>query len=130
MTPEIIRVSPWHMRRLFRQGRFLERLRNGNLVAHDGKTRHLSAAQALLQEQPYCTSSQMVEYLNGNLEREAMVHQYIFNGVIGGSGEPDPKRLEIAGIIYLPWPPAKTRFEATHYWLVGWVAGIRYKLFG
>jgi len=82
------------------------------------------------QHQPHCTHSQTIEYLDGQI-RVALVHQYLLpDGVsLGGSGEPDPKYIEINGVSYAEWI-RNTWYKKTGYWALGWAAGIRYKLFG
>lgn len=82
------------------------------------------------QQQPYCTHSQTFDYLDGDI-RVAVVHQYLApDGVsLGGSGMPDPKYIELNGVIYAEWV-RNTRLKKVMYWGSGWLAGIRYKLFG
>lgn len=64
------------------------------------KEKHPSPQPA---SEPYCTRSQMVSYVDSLGTEIARVHQYLRpDGTIGGSGKPDPKRLFIDGVIYLP----------------------------
>src|SRR5215510_1523130 len=52
-------------------------------------------------EEPHCTWSQLVEYLDVGGERVMLCHQYMRpDGTLGGSGLPDPKWLLAEGVIY------------------------------
>ena len=123
-------MSPWHLRRLFRNERFVARVESGELIADLVKNNHLTPEKAALKRQAYCTHSQTYDYLRANI-RVAVVHQYLMpDGIsIGGSGMPDPKFLEINGRTYACWNP-QTWGEKVLCWGLGWCAGIRYKLFG
>ena len=109
---------------------FLARVQSGQLVAYYVRNNHLNPEKALRNRQPYCTHSQTIEYLDGQI-RVALVHQYLApDGVtIGGSGVPDPKFLEIQGVTYGGWI-RDTWYKKAWYWTAGWIAGIRYKLLG
>lgn len=52
------------------------------------------------------TRSQLVEYVDahqGRLVKVALAHRYLRpDGSLGGSGQPDPKRVLHDGILYLP----------------------------
>src|SRR5271170_3518154 len=122
MAQDIVRVSPWHLRRLFNRGGFAARVASGQLTAICIKNKHLSVEQAAKQEQAYCTHSQILRYLQGDI-RVAIVHQYVPPGTKEPT-MPDPKYLEIDGRIYKEWP--KNLF----YRGLGWISGIRYKFFG
>jgi hypothetical protein len=131
MARNIIRVSPWHLRRLFRSGNFHARVQSGELAADLVRNNHLTLVQALKQEQLYCTHSQTLDYLDFQQITVATVHQYLSpDGIsLGGSGEPDPKYLEINGVCYASWIK-DTWYKKALYWGVGWAAGVRYKLLG
>lgn len=106
-------------------------METGQLTADLIKHKHLTREKALAQQQPYCTHSQTLHYLDGQMIRVAIVHQYLApDGVsLGGSGTPDPKYLEVNGSIYAEWIRDSWSKKAW-YWALGWVAGIRYKLLG
>src|SRR5688500_3817542 len=88
---QIRRVDAWELRRRFNEGRYWERLADGELHAKYRRNNHPAPAQA---EQPYCTRSQEVSYLDADGNEVARVHQYLRpDGTLGGSGRPDPKRL-------------------------------------
>ncbi len=91
-------VPPAHIRRLFNEGRYQERLDAGELVAELRKSKHPSAPRARM---PVCTRSQTLVYLNGRRRFVAIVHQYLLpSGRLGASGRPDPKLLRHEGRIY------------------------------
>jgi hypothetical protein len=115
---------------MFKKGGFLTRLQTGQLKRENTKNNHLTREKALKQRQAYCTHSQTIEYLEGQI-RIALVHQYLApDGVsLGGSGEPDPKYLEFNGTIYAEWI-RDTWYRKAWYWGIGWIAEIRYKLMG
>ena len=78
------------IRQLFNNGKFFERVQSGEIRTRI--TRH-SHPDKIAQE-PICTWSQMVLYIDENDEPLAHVHQYLRpDGTIGASGRPDPKRL-------------------------------------
>lgn len=109
---------------------FVSRVESGQLIATRIRHNHLTQEKAARQEQPYCTHSQAFEYHDGAI-RVAVVHQYLLpDGLtLGGSGMPDPKYLEIHGVIYAEWI-RNTWYKKAWYWGAGWAAGIRYKLIG
>jgi hypothetical protein len=90
----------------------------------------MTREKALEQKQPYCTHSQVFDYLEGT-RTMATVHQYLApDGIsLGGSGHPDPKYIELNGLMYAAWIK-NTWYKKIWYWILGWIAGIRYKLFG
>lgn len=52
--------------------------------------------EELPDSEPYCTHSQMVNYINETGEVLALAHRYLrLNNEIGGSGKPDPKLVVI-----------------------------------
>jgi hypothetical protein len=93
------RVPAQHLRRLFNEGRYWER-------ARDGEFRMIVKRDQTPTPPPYGhpegTRSQIVSYLHATGDKIAVVHQYVLpDGTIGGSsGRPDPKYLLHEGIIY------------------------------
>jgi hypothetical protein len=94
----IVRVSVEELRQLFNAGRFWERLLAGELRASLKREGHPAPAAS---GQPYCTRSQEVFYFDLEGMEVARVHQYLRpDGLLGGSGRPDPKRLLQGGTLY------------------------------
>ena len=86
------------MRRRFNDGRYWERVQSGELRTEEWDSRHPSLTAA---NEPYCTRSQMIAYLDQAGNEVARVNQYLRpDGAIGASGQPDPKRLFDGGILY------------------------------
>lgn len=88
-------VSVEIIREQFNRGQFLERAQRGELrqqtVNYDS---HLNRRQRQRVREPRCTRSQMVLYFTLDDKPVALVHRYRRpNGELGGSGQPDPKRL-------------------------------------
>ena len=73
----------------------------GELTSHVVIDNHPSPP---LADEPVCTKSQLVAYLNQFGKKVALVHQYVrIDGTIGASGRPDPKEVFHKGILhYLP----------------------------
>jgi hypothetical protein len=89
-------VGAAHLRQLFNDGRFYERAQRGELLTRTVANRHPTAPKA---NEPVCTRSQMVEYLDPSGDRVALVHQDLrTDGRLGASGRPDPKWVVIAGV--------------------------------
>lgn len=95
-----VRVSATELRAMFNEGRYYERVQAGELVAEVGYNRHPCPPKA---NQPYCTRSQTVRYVDLQEGREvALVHQYLReDGSLGASGRPDPKRISQGTTIYV-----------------------------
>ena len=96
------RVGSFILRKMFNDGHYYERTKSGNLREDVKSQGHPSP---LKSGHPICTYSQFVVYFDDETNQEvARVHQYkLPNGSIGGAlGRPDPKRLIIDGIIYIP----------------------------
>ena len=54
-------------------------------------------------DEPICTRSQIIAYLDAEGRRVAVVHQFVRqDGSIGASGRPDPKMLLHEGETLLP----------------------------
>ena len=86
------------MQKRFNEGKHWERLQQGEYRAVVRESRHPALP---LANEPFCTQSQMVSYLDSDGNEVARVHQYLrTDGTIGASGKPDPKRLLDGGILY------------------------------
>ena len=86
------------MRRIFNEGRYWEKAKAGLLKEYMRRDNHPSRTEA---NEPFCTRTQQVSYLDENNMEVARVHQYLRpDGTIGASGLPDPKRLLVGGILY------------------------------
>lgn len=84
---------------MFNQGRYWEQTRQGILKAVIVKSNHPSSPRA---NEPVCTRSQYVIYIDKNGHKVAGVHQYLRpDGTIGASGRPDPKELLVNGTLYI-----------------------------
>lgn len=96
--PPPIAVSANELRVLFEEGKYLERIENGELTAKvlkDGPARRRSG-------EPAGTRSQIVGILDSDGLTIAIVHQYRRpDGTLGASGKPDPKKLVVAGQVYI-----------------------------
>src|SRR5437867_1934428 len=109
MTPPIVRVSEWRMRRRFNRGRYYERVLSGELRA---VARRDSTPARTKANEPIGTHSQQVSYLDAANQEVARVHQYIRpEGQFGASGLPDPKRLFEDGILYRIRKQPQTTWE-------------------
>ncbi len=83
---------------MFNQGRYWEQTKTDILQAKVMTDRHPSSPVA---NEPTCTRSQYIIYINANGKKIAGVHQYLrANGQLGASGRPDPKELLVDGIWY------------------------------
>jgi len=76
----------------------LERIRSMELHPQELKDKHAPWPQS---GQPWCTRSQFIAYFDANNQEVVRVHRYWReDGSLGASGQPDPKRLIVDGIIY------------------------------
>ena len=97
-NPVIVKVEAHDLRRLFNDGRFVERASLGELIVVLLDNRHPSPPRA---DEPYCTHSQMLSYRLLDGTEVARAHQYLRpDGSIGASGLPDPKKVRIKGTIF------------------------------
>lgn len=97
-NPVIVKVEAHDLRRLFNDGRFVERANLGELIVVLLDNRHPSPPKA---DEPYCTHSQMLSYRLLDGIEVARAHQYLRpDGSIGASGLPDPKKVRIKGTIF------------------------------
>jgi len=101
--PPLVRVDAIELRRLFNDGRYRERALQGEFTQMLRKDGHPSAPAA---NEPFCTRSQIIAYVDGAGQRVAIVHQYLRrDGSLGASGLPDPKRLLLDGVLYAVLEP-------------------------
>jgi hypothetical protein len=97
----IVRVNEWKMRAMFNRGQYWEKTRTGELAEHRRRHIHLSLENAQKANEPYCTHSQQVSYMDRNNTEIVRVHQYLRpTGELGGKGKPDPKRMLENGVLY------------------------------
>ena len=84
-------VTPKTIRQAFNSCQLLERVKSGEFYQTVFSERHPDPSP---KGEPFCTRSQMLIYWTQNGQPLALVHQYLRpNGTIGGSGQPDPKRI-------------------------------------
>ena len=96
--PTIVRITVSEMQKRFNEGKHWERLLQGEYIAVVRENRHPSLTVA---NEPFCTQSQMVSYIDKENNEVARVHQYLRqDGTIGASGKPDPKRLLVGNTLY------------------------------
>lgn len=97
--PPIKRVSANALRKLFNDSGYWEQYQNGQLQSTLRKSKHPSPP---LANEPFCTQSQYITYINELGEKIAGVHQYLRpDGTIGLSGRPDPKEVCVDGVLYV-----------------------------
>ena len=97
--PSIKRVSASVLRKLFNDSGYWEQCQDGQLQTILRKSKHPSSP---LANEPFCTQSQYITYVNQSGEKVAGVHQYLRpDRTIGLSGRPDPKELYIDGVLYI-----------------------------
>src|SRR5271169_2032607 len=108
MAPPIVRVSQWRMRRRFNRGRYYERVKSGELATRMNQS-HPSRTKA---NEPFCTWTQEVFYIDATNQEIARVHQYLRpDGTLGASGLPDPKMLVEGNVMYRLRTPPKNLFQ-------------------
>lgn len=92
-------VQVQELRRMFNEGRYVEREQEGELVAFTKGDRHPSPPLAF---EPFCTISQIVHYYTRSLEKVAIAHRYLRpDGTIGASGRTDPKAVMVDDVTYI-----------------------------
>lgn len=85
------------LRRLFNDGHYWQRTFTGHLQERVQRESHVDDQN----HTEYCSMSQTVEYIDGDL-KVAVVHQYRrSDGTLGASGSPDPKWLLIGDVIFV-----------------------------
>ena len=84
---------------MFNDGNYYARAKKNEFDVQVTKDGHPAPAKS---GHPKCTRSQTVAYFDWDTgEKIALLHQYRMpSGLIGGSGQPDPKSLLVDGIIY------------------------------
>jgi hypothetical protein len=98
MPINIVRIDEWNMRQIFNDGRFWERAQTGELAINVRRNTHPSRTVA---NEPFCTHTQEISYIDANGQEVARIHQYLRpDGSIGASGRPDPKRVLIGDTLY------------------------------
>lgn len=86
------------MRELLKSDKILERKARGELIEIVDRQKHADPNKC---GQPFCTYSQIVSFLDVENNEIARFHQYKKpDSAIGGSGLPDPVRIESGGKIY------------------------------
>lgn len=101
MPPERVkRVPAATIRATFNNSQYPELIRTGQLISVIIEDRPLQNPS--LRGEPPGTRSQVIRYVDLSGQWVVVVHQYLRpNGDLGGSGKPDPKRLRIAGTIFI-----------------------------
>lgn len=90
-TPRVEFIDEWELRRMFNDRDYWEQVRAGRMKTRLMENGHPSPP---LANEPYCTRSQTVAYLDDDENVVVYVHQYLRpDGTIGLSGRPDPKEL-------------------------------------
>jgi len=93
-----VRVGKAELRRLFNDNGFERRASSGALRLKIVRDSHPSAPAA---DEPFCTRSQIMAYLDARGRRRAVAHRYLRqDGTLGASGQPDPKALRIGVVVY------------------------------
>lgn len=84
---------------MFNEGMYWEKTQQGVLKTKLVKDNHPSSTRA---NEPVCTRSQYIIYIDRNGKKVAGVHQYLRrDGSIGASGRPDPKELLVDDVLYI-----------------------------
>ena len=99
MSPEadVEWVGPDIIREIFNREQFYQQTLDGRMKAVIKKDRQPDSPPP---GEPVCTRSQIVLYYDQDNRWVALVHQYLRrDGTLGGSGKPDPKRLQYANRI-------------------------------
>lgn len=101
MPPERVkRVPPGTIRATFNNSQYPKMIASGHLISQVIKDNILQNPN--LRGEPPGTRSQVIRYLNLAGQWVVVIHQYLRpDGSLGASGKPDPKRLRIAGTIFI-----------------------------
>jgi hypothetical protein len=98
--PEVKYVSAATIRRMFNESQIPSMIKNRVLTSQFLHNVHLKQPERV--NEPKCTHSQVIRYLDERGRWVAEVHQYKRkDGTIGGSGQADPKRLRAEGAIFI-----------------------------
>ncbi len=104
--PPIRYVPAIELRRLFNALHLTEAVETGTFTIQVKKDRHPSPPKA---QEPVCTRSQAVSYLDAEGNQVAVAHRYLRqDGSIGASGRPDPKWILHEGVVWQAKPPAQS----------------------
>ncbi len=96
--PQLKRVTPGELRRMFNRGRYAERADEGEFTIQTWRDGHPSPPRS---GEPFCTRSQILAFKDALGKRVAIVHRYLRpDGTLGASGKPDPKELVVGGVLY------------------------------
>jgi hypothetical protein len=96
--PRRINVSAEALRKLFNESGYWELAKQGKLL----EKVYSQAPPQKRSGEPPGALSQIVAYLDSQGRQVAIVHQYLRkDGSIGGSGQPDPKKLFYRGNLYV-----------------------------
>jgi len=97
----IERVSVDSIRSIFNRSQYPRQIKNGTLLPEYVRNDHMTHPEKV--GEPQCTHSQFIRYCNGKGRWLVEVHQYFRSKdkTLGGSGQPDPKRLRVANKIYI-----------------------------
>lgn len=91
-------MTPTELRPMFKDSNILDRIRSGELRQVLSREGHPAPPTS---GQPFCTRSQILSFFDADDDKIVVLHQYKRpDGSIGGSGQPDPKRLLIGRTIY------------------------------
>jgi hypothetical protein len=94
------RVPPETIRTIFNNSQCPEQIASGHLVPDMVSDKVLQNPH--LKREPPGTRSQIIRYFDLAGQWVVLVHQYLRpDGSLGASGKADPKRLRIAGTIFI-----------------------------
>lgn len=101
MPPEPVkRVPPETIRTIFNKSQYTRLIFEGHLVPHMLSDKLLQNPH--LKGEPPGTRSQVIRYADLAGQWVVTIHQYLRpDGSLGASGKPDPKRLRIAGTVFV-----------------------------
>jgi hypothetical protein len=95
---QIIRINEWEMRRIFNEGDYQGKVRRGELTEKLRRNTHPSRTEA---NEPFCTRTQEISYVDAEGKEIVRVHQYVRPDLtLGASGFPDPKRILVGETMY------------------------------
>lgn len=90
---------PAKLREMFEDKRYWERAEAGEFRQEIIANNHPSRNKA---NEPYCTRSQLIAYIDRAGREVARVHQYLKpDGTLGASGKPDPKSVLFSLKLYI-----------------------------
>ena len=91
-------MTPAELRRMFKHSDIPDRISSGELRQVLSRDDHPAPPAS---HQPFCTRSQILSFFDADDNKIVVPHQYKRpDGSIGGSGQPDPKRLLIGRTIH------------------------------